>query len=363
MKRLVPAPSRPGVRLLALGLLALVVACTPLPAARTATFRQRPDTVAPGNLNGPFTGRVLDAANRAPVTGAVVYATWSFERSTPLPIAAGYKEVVASTDATGRYRLPELSSVPTGARVTDFTLVIYKRGFVSYRSDRRFSDFGPRRDFSQLENQVMLERWRPEHSHARHVRFVGGGGVISAVTDWEAEVAISELDPDAERPTGPLRPTVGDGPNLVAAQLLKPEEIKGRTRYDGSFETGPLGDEPDTATYSSQHFRALGRNESFDVAIRLWRVGPAGAIDRYDELRTGLPSVEEKDEIASRSLRAVENEIYGVGFLDGQRGVVVLITCGRSQCSSVEDAVALAQIAHRRIKEIWPLDRSTGGAP
>ncbi len=339
--------------------------CTPPSASRTASFRQRPDAVSAGNLNGPFNGRVLDAANRSPVTGAVVYATWTFERSTPLPVVAGYREAVASTDATGRYRLAELGAVPAGTRVTDVALVIYKRGFVAYRSDRRFTDFGPRRDFSQLENQVLLERWRPEYSHARHVRFVGGGGVISAVTDWEAEVAMAELDP-TRKPEGPgqLLPGPVDGPSVVAAALLKPEEIKARTRFDGSFETGPLGDEPDTATYSSQHFRALGRNEGFDVAIRLWRVGPAAAVDRYDELRTGLPDVDEKDEIASRSLRAIENDIFGVGFLDGQRGIVVLITCGKSQCSSVEDVVSFGHIAHKRIKEIWPLDRqSSGGAP
>lgn len=351
-------------RLLApLSLLLLVVACTPpTTAPRTATFRARPDAVAAGSLIGPFTGRVLDGTSRAPVTGAVVYATWTLERTNPLPVAAGHRETVVSTDATGRYVIEELAEVPADVRVTDFSLVIYKRGFVAYRSDRRFADFGPRRDFAQLENQVMLERWRPEHSHARHVRFVGGGGVISAVTEWESDAAIAELDPD-RRPTGPgpLGPDIGDGPYLVAAQLLKPEEIKGRTRFEGSFETGPLGDEPDTATYSSQHFKALGRNESFDIAVRMWRVGPGAAIERYDELREGLPNLEERDEIASRSLRATENDIYGVGFLDGQRGLVVLITCGKSQCASVEDAVALGQLAHKRIKELWPLDRQ--GAP
>lgn len=354
-------------RLVPCVLLVLLVGCAPPPASRTASFRQRPDAVVAGDLHGPFSGRVLDAANRAPVTGAVVYATWTFERSTPLPVAAGFHEAVASTDATGRYLVPALPPrvVPAGARVTDFSLVIYKRGFVAYRSDRRFTDFGPRRDFAQLDNQIMLERWRPDHSHTRHVRFVGGGGVISAVTEWETEVAVGELDParPAGRP-GPLLPGGGDGPNLVAAQLVRTEEIKARTRFDGAFETGPLGDEPDTRTYSSQHFRALGRNESFDVAVRLWRVGPAAAIDRYDELRGGLPRVEERDEIASRSLRAIENDIFGVAFLDGQRGLVVLVTCGRSQCATVEDAVALAQIAHRRIRELWPLDRrAIGGTP
>jgi hypothetical protein len=354
---------------LALGVAVLVAAagCTPpTTAPRTATFRARPDAVEPGTLLGPFSGRVLDGASRAPVTGAVVYATWTLERTNPLPVAAGHREAVASTDATGRYVVTALADVPADVRVADFTLVIYKRGFVAYRSDRRFADFGPRRDFAQLENTVLLERWRPEHSHARHVRFVGGGGVISAVTEWEADAAIAELDPSRKpEGPGPLVPGVGDGPYLVAAQLLKPDEIKARTKYDGAFETGPLGDEPDTATYSSQHFKALGRNETFDIAIRLWRVGPAAAIDRYDELKAGLPGVEEHDEIASRSLRAIENDIYGIGFLDGQRGVVVLITCGKSQCTSAEDAVALATAAHKRIKELWPLDHGggAGGEP
>ena len=113
-------------------------------------------------------------------------------------------------------------------------------------------------------------------------------------------------------------PGRGEGPYVVAAQLLTDTDIKARTKYDGQFETGPLSDEPDTATYSSQHFKALGRPETWDVAIRVWRLDPGKAQERYDELLDAAArAFTEKDEIASRSFQAAENDIRGVGFLDG----------------------------------------------
>jgi hypothetical protein len=358
------SPLRRPIRLAALALAAvlatLTAGCQHAPA-RQATFRARPDGVDAGSLRGPFTGRVTDGASRAPVAGAMVYASWSLVRGTGLTVAAGTREAVVSTDATGHYRVPALADLPAGTRLADVRLVIYKRGYIGYRSDRRFDDFGPRRDFAQHENVVHLERWRPEASHARHLRFLGGGGAVAAVTAWEAGDAIAELEP-GRAPTADL-PGGGSGPYIVAAQLLTAGDISGRTRYDGTFETGPLGDEPDTSTYSSQHFKAIGRAESWDVAVRMWRLGPTGAVDRYDELRTGLPGVEERDEIASRSMRATEADIYGVAFLDGQRGLVVLITCGKSQCASTDDVAALAGVIHRRIKELWPLGAQPGGRP
>jgi hypothetical protein len=346
---------------IALVLAATLTACATGLELRPAPFRARPDSVEPGSLAGPFTGRVLDASSRSPVAGALVYATWSFSAGTGLQVPAGYREQVSSTDATGRYKILPLTDVPSGVRVTDFVLVIYKRGFIAYRSDRRFADLGPRMDFAQSDNQILLERWRADLSHARHLRYIGGGGAVAALTGWEATDAAAELS--AGRRPGALgtelRPGQGEGPYLVAAQLVTEADIKARTRFDGTFETGPLGDEPDTASYSSQHFKALGRGETFDIALRMWRADPGQAQERYEELAGELPGVEERDEIASRSFRATEGGIKGVGFLDGPRGIVLLITCGAALCSSEEDAVALAQGAFNRIKQLAPMT----GAP
>jgi hypothetical protein len=337
----------------------LLVGCAAQPV-RTAPFRARPDSVAAGDLRGPFTGRVIDASSGAPVAGALVYASWTFEAGAGLPIAAGFRDHVASTDANGNYAIPSVSelggSPPGDARLTDFTLLVYKRGFVAYRSDRRFDDFGPRMDFAQRQNQVRLERWRDDYSHVRHVRYIGGGNAVVALTAWEVDEAIAELSGTRTKGPGELVPGLADGPYVVAAQLLTEADIKAQTRYDGSFETGPLADEPDTASYSSQHFKALGRPESFDIALRLWRADAGNSQQRYEELAETLPNVQAIDEIASRSMRAAEADIRGVAFLDGPRGIVVLLTCGRGLCANVEDAVALTRKVHARIEALWPID-------
>jgi hypothetical protein len=349
---------RANFRQLLAFVLALACAACVDTAVRTAPYRKRPDAAEPGTLKGPFNGRVVDATTHAPIAGALVYAAWTLERGTALLEPAGAKEYVGSTDAAGNYKVPQLGSLPNGARVTDFTLLVYKRGYVAYRSDRRFGDLGLRMDFAQTENQVLLERWRNELSHARHLRFVGAGTAVAALTQWELADASAELE--GKRPGGEeIRPGRGEGPYVVAAQLLTEGDIKGRTKYDGSFETGPLADEPDTASYSSQHFKALGRPETWDVAIRVWRLDPGKAQGRYDELLSSLPGITEKDEIASRSFVANENEIRGVGFLDGTRGVVVLITCGTNQCSSQEDVVSLGQTVYSKLKQLVP---ATSGA-
>ena len=159
--------------------LCLLVACAET-SVRKAPFRVRPDAPQAGSLSGPFNGRVLDGTTHQPVAGALIYGAWSLERGAGLPEPAGAREFVGSTDAAGYYKVPKLGSLPGGTRVTEFTLLVYKRGYIAYRSDRRFTDLGPRMDFAQDGNQVLLERWRTELSHSRHLRFVGAGTAVAA---------------------------------------------------------------------------------------------------------------------------------------------------------------------------------------
>ncbi len=345
---------------------------------RPAPFRLRPDSVDPGSLLGPFDGKVVDGTSGDPVAGALVYATWSFQSGSAMQEPSGYREAVTSTDSSGRYRIAALDDqdgpgVPRGARVSDFYLVVYKRGYVAYRSDRRFDDLGPRLDFAQRQNQVRLDKWRTEHSHVRHLRYVGGGPAIAALTRWETQEAAAELSGIKAGPRVATDLVVSGGGGLPASLVLSEQDLRAITRFDGTFETGPLNDEPDTDLYSSQHFRALGQPESFDVAVRVWKLDQTTAQERYGELVASLPGAKEVNEIGDRSMRATEQQIYGVGFLDQRRGVVVLMTCGQSQCKSIDMLVALGRKAHENIKrtvaegasETAPAGEGTGqdGAP
>ncbi len=344
-----------------LTLLMLVPACNRLGTGsandRGASFRARPDGTDAGKLAGPFDGKVRDAASGDPVAGALVYGSWTYQEGNTVGQPGGFREAVASTDANGRYLLSK-PSAPSNAKLVNFHLVIYKRGYIAYRSDRRFSDLGPRFDFAQNHNVAVLKRWHSELSHAHHLRYVGGGAAISALTAWEVDEAASELSGERQQKgaglSSDLMSSLADN-RLIAAQLLGGEEIKTITGFDGNFESGPLNDDPSTDTYSSQHFKALGQPEVFDVALRLWRLDASGTQQRFAELSESLPGVVERRDVADRSFLAVEGDIQGYGFMDGRRGLVVLITCGKGQCSKVEHLVSIAEKVFANIEAVVPL--------
>ncbi len=331
---------------IALALLS-VAACSP-PAPRIAPFRARPDSVRAGELTGPFDGRVVDESTGQPIAGALVAGTWIFETGIGFQRPAGYHEVIRTTDAGGGYRMPSLNEVPLrdrdSVRLTSFHLVVYKKGYAAYRSDRRFRDFGPRLDFVQHQNRVALAPWQGDMSHVRHLRYVGGGAVLAALTRWETELAVAELrgGVPAVRPPDPGVPS-----RVVAGSLLTQETVARVTGYTGNFQLSPLKDAPASQSYSSQHFQAVGQSEEYDLAIRMWTEAPTDAQRRFDNLGKTLPGAQPGKDLGSASLRTQETSILGLAFLDQNRGVVILLTCGKKLCASMDTLVQLGRAAEQ----------------
>jgi hypothetical protein len=340
-----------GGRLAVVAILFTVGGCAPI--VDRASFPDRPDSLRPGDLLGPFDGLVLDSETERPVGGATVAASWAFERGIGLTGPLGAREVVVETGADGRYRIPALDELPSGGstRIRRFTLIVYHRGHVGWRSDRRFPEGRARRDFSQRGNRVRLDKWQPALLHHRHLVFLGGGDAVRAAAAWEVQPASLELEGGA--PGAPGAPVQAAGPKtLNAAPLLSEDEVRGVTGYAGKFEVGKLTDLASTEFYDSRHFKAAGKPESFDVALRVWLLGAAGAEAQYRKLLGELPGAKAADEIGDASLRAKTGDVAGLAFLLRDRGAVVSVTCGVSQCPDPEMILRLGKLVESHLGEL-----------
>ncbi|HVU49123.1 MAG TPA: hypothetical protein VHL80_00455 [Polyangia bacterium] len=333
----------------------------------TAKFPVRPDSVRPADLLGPYDGIVLDADTDRPIAGAVVEASWAFERGIGLQAPLAAREIVVESGVDGRYSIPRLTDVPgaglpggASTRLRRFTLIVYRRGHIAWRSDRRFGQGGSaarRRDFSQRGNRVRLEKWQPGFHHAEHLVFLGGGEKVRAAAAWELQPAAMELGGEEEK-IGAGAEGEGVAPRHVATldieKLLTDDEIRGVTGFVGKFEDGKLSDLPTTEFYDSRHFKAVGKPEGYDVGLRVWRLGPAASEAQYRKLLEELPGAHATDEIGDASLRARSGDINGLAFLVRERGVVASLTCGVSQCPEPAQLLKLAKLVESRLPDLPP---------
>jgi hypothetical protein len=344
----------------ALGVLA-ASACGPM--IETARFPVRPDSVRPADPLGPYDGVVTDGDTERPIAGALVAGSWAFERGVGLQAPLAAREVVVESGADGRYVIPRLTDLPDGdlpagasTRLRRFTLIVYRRGHVAWRSDRRFPDRVPRHDFSQRGNRVRLEKWQPDLRHAEHLVFLGGGAKVRAAAAWELQPAALELD--GERPAAAGEDGAVASARRAAAldigKLLSDDEIRGVTGFVGKFEEAKLTDLPTTEFYDSRHFKARGLPESFDVGLRVWRLGAAAAEAQYRKLLEELPGARTVDEVGDASLRARSGQIQGLAFLVRERGVVASLTCGASQCPEPAQLLKLAKLVESRLPDLPP---------
>jgi hypothetical protein len=316
--------------------------CAPLVA--TAPFPARADTVMPGDLLGPFDGRVVDGQAGKPIPGALVQVSWAFETGSGLVAPAGGSVRTVATDNDGRYVVPRLTDLPSArSRVVGVTLVIYQRGYVAYRSDRLFDDVAGggrvRTDFSQHNNVARLDRWTGTMSHVKHVRFVGGSGTLKRALG--SEVIEASLELTSGRPQALPAAAEPQGPPLDISGLLTVDELRAVTGYGGAFTTEKLGDIATTASYDSLHFKATNKPETYDAALRVWRLAPLSAEARYGKLLAEVPHAESRDEIGDRSLRGYDGRIVAVAALDRAHGLVIELTCGLDLCRDADQATSL----------------------
>lgn len=281
-----PARAARGLAAALCGLTLLGSGCATLVAQ--APFTERPDTTAKGSLIGPFDGQVIDQATGNPIAGALVLGTWAFERESGLATPDAAHAEVTQTQSDGTYVLP---AIPATRRKSSllrrFSIVIYKAGYLGYRSDIRFEDRTPRHDFAQHQNKARLDRFPEGESHAQHLVFLGGGAELRRSAQAEIVQATLELvergaklepaqpqskeqtTPEAPPPKNPL-----DG--SIAARLLTQADIDGLSSGAAStYTAAPLPDTRADAAlgpgFDSVHYRASDQAETRDAALRLWR--------------------------------------------------------------------------------------------
>lgn len=342
-------------------------ACGPI--VENAPFAVRPDTLRPGDLLGPYDGVIVDAETERPIASATVSASWAFERGIGMSGPAGVREFSMETSGDGKYVIPQPDDLPTGGsmRLRRFTLVVYRRGYVAYRSDFKFESNEIRHDFSQHGNKVRLEKWRSSQEHRRHLAFLGGGEAISKAASWEAQPASLEYEGRATQhavATGaePLSTTEARAAEklLDASPLLSVEEVRGVTGFAGEFEVGRLTDRVRSDVFDSRHFKAKDKPESYDVGVRVWLVGTAIAEAEFKRLMGELPAAKTTEEIGDQSLRARGGDVSGLAFLLRERGIVVQISCGVAQCTESGMILRLAKLVESHLGELGTTPQSAG---
>jgi hypothetical protein len=299
-----------------------------------APFRLRSDTTVWGSLLGPFDGTVLEASTGSPVAGALVIGTWAFEDEGALPVPAGAYSTSAVTGADGSYSLP---SLPLRERrlslLRRFTLLVYKAGYVGYRSDYRSDDGTPRQDFAQLANKVRLDRLGTGESRLRNLVFLGGGSWVQRAAQADviqAALELAELQPDRakvpvkESPKESLTDRAGSpsqagrtagmaGAPSLAAQLLTLTDVeqlaaqKEARVYEANVapERSLVLNPPLALKYSGVHYHASDRPESHDILLRAYRL-PSGrdAETLWKKLREQLVTPQLKELVAASPLTA-----------------------------------------------------------
>ena len=130
---------------------------------------------------GPYTGVVLDAETREPIEDAQVFLGIHLDTfMEQFGISLGNVHIYfTDTNSRGKYRIRKHVYLPGYVVYSDVELIVYKRGYVAYKSKWIFKD-GERKDFKVKDNVILLEKWDDKKftlkDHSKHVGFMGLSG-------------------------------------------------------------------------------------------------------------------------------------------------------------------------------------------
>lgn len=124
-------------------------------------FRKSPDSVRPGSINGPFTGTILDADTKKPLSGVKVQVNFFFTKEN------NHFRIIKSTvktDSAGKFEVPALTSFPPWSpslKLTRVQIVAAMPGFYHSSSDtwgNTTINSTWTQGFSQYENTILLKK-------------------------------------------------------------------------------------------------------------------------------------------------------------------------------------------------------------
>ncbi len=333
---------------------------------RPAPFHGARDQVTDASLEGPFDGQIVDDKTGEPLQDAIVVGVWSYDRGDGFIGPRGSETIEVVTDPAGRYRIPNAPLRIRGksVRLVSFHLLVYKRGYGAYRSDDLLEG-GPRRDFTSRHNAIVLRKWRSRDSHSEHLLFLAAPREIGRVARWEQNYANEDLytalsgsprhtelpsliaNENTEVAVAPREETL-----LSVSHLLPATEAIARTGFEGSFEIGDLTDLTRTYFYHGVHLKAVDHGEKYDIAFRVWE-RPAGGMQAILEtIATTLPTADVNDDVTAETWVLDTDEVRAVGFIDREREVGVLLSCGAHQCPDIDTAIILAKYIHGQIENV-----------
>lgn len=327
---------------------------------RPAEFVGARDQVTDATLLGPFDGQVVDAATSEPIAEATVVAVWSYDRGDGFVGPHGAETYATTTDAAGRYRIPpsRLSIRGSTVRLVQAQVIVYKRGYAGYRSDAKMGG-GPRADFTVRHNRVELRKWNESDSHAEHLLFLAAPRPLQKAVQWEADLANLDLYRSLGGAGGPAVPEVVEKPTQVAVAelldasgLVTPDEIRQRTGYPEAFEVKDLTDLRRTDFYHGVHMQASGRDERYDVALRVWRAPPGGMDPVVATLQETFGGAKPTGDITPETWTLSAEGVQAVAFIDREQKVGLLLTCGDMQCHDLDTAIILAKLAARNLDRL-----------